>query len=111
MPLLSGTSVVVHDPDGLSLLTRADSTLWALATTQKHLESEGGTRPDTLVAAIPVPTGRRDIAVTYLFASPQTGVWGSVWLARQYAAHFGNQATVGGMLPVSCPPRSLRVTT
>ena len=103
VPLLSGTSVIVHDPDGLSLLTRADSTLWALATTQKHLESEGATRPDTLVAAIPVPTGRRDIAVTYLFASPQTGVWGSVWLARQYAAHFGNQATVGayvtGFLP------------
>src|SRR5687767_9651847 len=29
VPVLSGTTVVVHQPDGLSLLTRADSVLWA----------------------------------------------------------------------------------
>ena len=34
VPVLAGTTVVVHQPEGLSLLTRADSVLWALATTQ-----------------------------------------------------------------------------
>ena len=38
VPVLSGTTVVVHQPGGLSLLTRADSFLWALATTQDDLE-------------------------------------------------------------------------
>ena len=38
VPLLSGTTVVVHQADGLSLLTRADSLLWALATTQDTLQ-------------------------------------------------------------------------
>ena len=38
VPVLSGTTVVVYQPGGLSLLTRADSYLWALATTQDNLE-------------------------------------------------------------------------
>ena len=40
VPLLSGTTVVVHQADGLSLLTRADSLLWGLATTQDTLQSD-----------------------------------------------------------------------
>ena len=39
VPVLAGTTVVVHQPDGLSLLTRADSLLWALATTRRGVES------------------------------------------------------------------------
>ena len=31
--------MVVHQPGGLSLLTRADSVLWALATTQDVIQS------------------------------------------------------------------------
>ena len=58
IPLLSGTTVVVHQEGGLSVLTRADSFLWALATTQDTLQSGGAPKPNTIAAAIPVPTGR-----------------------------------------------------
>jgi putative drug exporter of the RND superfamily len=93
VPVQSGTTVVVHQAGGLSLLTRADATLWALATTQDAVQ-RGTSPPDTLAAAIPVPTGRSDIAVAYLFASPGTGAWGEYQLALRYAAHFNNQASV-----------------
>ncbi len=103
VPVLSGTTVVLHQPGGLSLLTRADATLWALATTQEALKAEGPIPPDRLVAAIPVPTGRDDLAVTYLYVSPGTGLWGTVLLANKYAAHFNNQpsasAYVTGFVP------------
>ena len=38
VPLLSGTTVVVHQAGGMNLLTRADSFLWGLATTQDTLQ-------------------------------------------------------------------------
>ena len=68
VPVLSGTTVVVHQPGGLSLLTRADSALWALGTTQDVLEGPQPPPPGTIQAAIPVPTGRSDTTVTYLYA-------------------------------------------
>jgi RND superfamily putative drug exporter len=105
VPLLSGTTVVVHQPDGLSLLTRADSLLWALATTQDTAEGRGQAKqraqpkqaqpkPGTIAAAIPMPTGRTDLTVTYLYVAPGTGLRDEVRLADQYAAHFRNQADV-----------------
>ena len=42
VPLLSGTTVVVHQAGGMNLLTRADSLLWALATTQDTLQAQIG---------------------------------------------------------------------
>ncbi|GAA3605662.1 MMPL family transporter [Microlunatus ginsengisoli] len=103
VPVLSGTTVVLHQPGGLSLLTRADATLWALATTQDALKADRPIPPDRLIAAIPVPTSRHDLAVTYLYVSPGTGLWGTVLLANQYAAHFNNQpsasAYVTGFVP------------
>lgn len=103
VPVLSGTTVVLHQPGGLSLLARADSTLWALATTQETLQATDPIPPDRLVAAIPVPTGRADLTVTYLYVSPGTGSWRTVMLARQYAAHFNNEpsanAYVTGFVP------------
>ena len=48
VPVISGTTVVVHQPGGLSLLTRADAVLWALATTQ-----------DVIEAPTPPPPGSR----------------------------------------------------
>ncbi|MGH3338993.1 MAG: hypothetical protein ACRDPL_09220, partial [Propionibacteriaceae bacterium] len=74
VPLLSGTTVVVHKPDGLNLLTRADSLLWGLATTQDTLESDTPPKADTIAAAIPVPTDRADVAVTYVYVAPGTGL-------------------------------------
>jgi putative drug exporter of the RND superfamily len=103
VPLVSGTTVVVHQPGGLSLLTRADSVLWALATTQRSLEAPEPPGPGQIVAAIPVPTGRSDTTVTYLYASEGTGVWHTVQLAKQYAAHFQNQPEVEAYVTGSIP--------
>ena len=94
VPLLSGTTVVVHQADGLSLLTRADSLLWGLATTQDTLQSDTPPKAGTIAAAIPVPTGRADVAVTYLYVAPGTGLRDEVQLADRYAAHFNNQPDV-----------------
>ena len=94
VPVLSGTTVVVHQADGLSLLTRADSYLWALATTQDNLEGRTPPGPDQVIAAIPVPTGRTDTTVTYLYGSEGTGIVGMARLGDQYAAHFQTQRGV-----------------
>jgi len=94
VPVLSGTTVVVHQPGGLSLLTRADSVLWALATTQDVLESPEPPPPGSIQAAIPVPTGRADTTVTYLYMSEGTGLRNTVRIANGYAAHFANQPAV-----------------
>ena len=94
VPVLSGTTVVVHQPGGLSLLTRADSVLWALATTQDVIEAPVPPPPGSLLAAIPVPTGRADTTVTYLYVTEGTGLHNTVRLANAYAAHFNNQPAV-----------------
>lgn len=94
VPVLSGTTVVVHQPDGLSLLTRADSYLWALATTQENLKGRTPPGPDQVIAAIPIPTGRADTTVTYLYGSEGTGIVGMARLGDRYAAHFQNQGSV-----------------
>ena len=92
VPVISGTSVVVHQPGGLSLLTRADSILWALATTQQATDAPPP--PGSLIAAIPIPTGRSDTTVTYLYVTEGTGLRSTVELANAYAAHFNNQQQV-----------------
>jgi len=94
VPLLSGTTVVVHQAGGMNLLTRADSLLWALATTQDTLRSGNPPEADTVAAAIPVPTDRSDLTVTYLYVAPGTGLRDEVQLADRYAAHFKNQPAV-----------------
>lgn len=94
VPVLSGTTVVVHQPDGLSLLTRADSYLWALATTQQNLQGRTPPGPDQVIAAIPVPTGRADTTVTYLYGSEGTGIVGMARIGDRYASHFQNQRSV-----------------
>jgi RND superfamily putative drug exporter len=94
VPVLSGTTVVVHQPGGLSLLTRADSVLWALATTQDKVEGRVPEAPGHLAAAIPVPTGTAELTVTYLYVSDGTGLQNTVRLAERYAEHFHNQPLV-----------------
>lgn len=94
VPVISGTTVVVHQPDGLSLLTRADSYLWALATTQENLEGRTPPGPDQVAAAIPIPTGRDDTTVTYLYGSEGTGIVGMARLGDRYASHFQTQGGV-----------------
>lgn len=94
VPVVSGTTVVVHQPDGLSLLTRADSYLWALGTTQQSLLGRTPPGPDQVAAAIPVPTGRADTTVTFLYGSEGTGIVGMARLGDRYAAHFQTQRGV-----------------
>jgi putative drug exporter of the RND superfamily len=109
VPLLSGTTVVVHQADGLSLLTRADSVLWALATTQDTLQASTPPKPGTIAAAIPVPTGRADVTVTYLYVAPGTGLRDEVQLADRYAAHFNNQADVSSYVTGFVPAQVAQI--
>lgn len=103
VPVLSDTAVVVHDPGGLSVLTRADVTLWALAHTQAYLDGEVPGERGQIFGAVPLPTTGSDTAVAYLYVSPYTSLAQTVALGRQYAAHFddvpGVQAYVTGVLP------------
>jgi RND superfamily putative drug exporter len=94
VPVLSDTSVVVHDPDGLSPLTQADVALWALVHTQPSLRGEAPTGRGRIVAAVPIPTSTPETAVTYLYVTSGTTLRQTVALAEEYAAHFENQATV-----------------
>jgi putative drug exporter of the RND superfamily len=109
VPLLSGTTVVVHQADGLTLLTRADSVLWALATTQDTLQAGTPPKPGTIAAAIPVPTGRTDVTVTYLYVAPGTGLRDEVQLADRYAAHFKNQPDVGAYVTGFVPAQVAQI--
>jgi RND superfamily putative drug exporter len=105
VPVLSGTTLVLHQPGGLSLLTRADSVLWALATTQNNIEDGEPPVPGQIIAAIPVPTGVTDTTATYLYVSEGTGLFNTVRLAEQYGAHFDNQPAartyVTGFVPAT----------
>lgn len=91
VPVLSGTSVVLHQDGGLSRLARADSYLWAASTTQAAIDDPPPPGPGSIVAAIPIPTGIPSTTVTYLFLSEGTGISPSSFIARDYAAHFNNQ--------------------
>ncbi|WP_254791040.1 MMPL family transporter [Blastococcus tunisiensis] len=103
VPVLSDTSVVVHDPGGLDPLTRADSTLWALAHTQAYLDGRVPPGRGQIIGAVPLPTASPDTAVSYLYISPYTSLEKRVALSQQYAAHFSNQpgveTYVTGVLP------------
>lgn len=94
VPVLSETTVVVHDPEGLDPLTRADVALWALAHTQATLEGTVSPSGEQVVAAVPIPTSAPDTAVTYLYVTQGTSLAEATSLARQYASHFDNQASV-----------------
>ncbi len=94
VPVLSDTSVVVHDPDGLSNLTRADVALWALTNTQAFLDGVVPDRDGVLVAAVPVPTATATTLVTYLYVTPGTSLKRTNAIAQEYAAHFRNQPSV-----------------
>ncbi|MBY3555808.1 MMPL family transporter [Modestobacter lapidis] len=94
VPVLSETSVVVHDPNGLSVLTRADVALWALTHTQAYLRDAVPPGRGQIVAAVPVPTSTPETAVTYLYVSNYTSLARTRQLAQEYAAHFHNQSSV-----------------
>ncbi|HEY5149450.1 MAG TPA: MMPL family transporter, partial [Mycobacterium sp.] len=94
VPVLSETTVVVHDPNGLSALTRADVALWALSFVQASQQGLVPPGSGRIVAAVPVPTSTPNTAVTYLYVSPGTLLTPTVALAQQYAAHFHNQSSV-----------------
>jgi putative drug exporter of the RND superfamily len=102
VPVVSQTSVVVHDPDGLAVLTRADVVLWALTHVQATLDGDVPAGGGHVLAAVPIPTASPQTAATYLYTTPGTSLGGSVEVAREYAAHFdqpGVRTYVTGLLP------------
>ncbi|CCG05325.1 MMPL family transporter [Blastococcus saxobsidens] len=105
VPVLSQTAVVVHDPGGLSALTRADIALWALQHTQATLRGEAPTADGRIVAAVPLPTATPETAVTYLYTTGGTSLADATALARQYAAHFENQPDVDAYVTGITPAR------
>ncbi|MGI8680870.1 MAG: MMPL family transporter [Mycobacteriales bacterium] len=94
VPVLSETTVVVHDPGGLSLLTRADVNLWAFSHVQSYVRGTVPPGQGQIIAAVPVPTSTAQTAVTYLYVSSGTSLRRTTELAQQYAAHFHNQRGV-----------------
>jgi RND superfamily putative drug exporter len=105
VPVLSETSVVVHDPGGLDPLTRADVALWALAHTQAYLAGDVPPTGEQIVAAVPIPTSTPETAVTYLYVTRATSLAEATSLARQYASHFQNQASVQTYVTGMTPAR------
>jgi RND superfamily putative drug exporter len=105
VPVLSETAVVVHDAGGLSALTRADVALWAAQHTQASLRGEASSADGTILAAVPVPTSNADTSVTYLYVTGGTSLTDSTALARQYASHFRNQASVEAYVVGIAPAR------
>ncbi len=94
IPVLSETSVVVHNPAGLDPLTRADVVLWALSFVQASQQGRVPDERNQILAAVPVPTATPQTAVTYLYFSGGTLLSPAVELAEQYASHFHNQDSV-----------------
>ena len=103
VPVLSDTTVVVHDPGGLSVATRAEVALQAFLQTRAYLRGEVPERRGEILGAVPVPTTTEETAVTYLYISPYTSLEKSAALAREYAAQFedrpGVEAYVTGVVP------------
>lgn len=102
VPVLAETAVVVHEPGGLGVLTRADAVLWALAHAQAYVQGRVPQGPGHILAAVPVPTATPDTVVTYLYLSPGTSSHQVPVLARRYADHFdqpGVQTYVTGIVP------------
>ena len=94
VPVVSQVAVVVHDPAGLTILTQADVALWALTFVQAADEGRIAPGPGQIIGAVPVPSVTPEIAVTYLYFSPDTSSEQVVALATVYADHFSNQASV-----------------
>ncbi len=109
VPVISGTTVVLHDPDGLDPLTRAHSVVRALAVlqaSQEEADARGGELPrNRVLAAVPVPLVSGDTAVTYLFMSEGSSLRGSTDAGTRYGDHFtetdlpGLQTAVTGFVP------------
>ena len=94
VPVVSQAAVVVHDPAGLTILTQADVALWALTFVQAADEGRIAPGPGQIIGAVPVPSVTPEIAVTYLYFSPDTSSEQVVALATVYADHFSNQGSV-----------------
>ena len=94
VPVSSQVAVVVHDPADLTLLTQADVALWALSFVKATQDGRTPPGPGQIVGAVPIPAVTPNTAVTYLYTSPGTSPEDTVALARAYAEHFANQASV-----------------
>ncbi|WP_139173661.1 hypothetical protein [Geodermatophilus telluris] len=94
VPVLSETTVAVHDPQGLDPLTWADVALWALAHSLATLQRGVSPTGEQVLAAVPVPTSSPETAVTFLYVTHGTSLAEATSLTRQYAGPFDNHASV-----------------
>ncbi len=105
VPVVSGTAVVLHDPDGLAPLTRAHAVVRALAVLQEAQADDAAARRNQVVAAVPIPLVSADTSVTYLFLSDGSSLRGSTNAALRYGQHFqttdvpGLTTAVTGFVP------------
>lgn len=110
LPLLNETSVVIHDPGGLSPIARADAVSWALSLDQRTTKDSATSAVPRIAGALPVPLLKNDTVITYLYiedASPAQ----EVALAHRYAQHFtafpGVQTFVTGLVPAQAAQHDL----
>lgn len=106
VPVLSGTTVVVHAPGGLTAESRAILIAQAYRATRPTLDDGPATKPGSILAAVPVPLVADDTAVNYLFLSPGTSIWKTQSLANAYARQVraaipqrGVEVTITGFVP------------
>ena len=94
VPVLSGTTVVLHAPDGLTAASRIAAARQAFDASKDALEGDPATTPGHILAAVPVPLLEPDTQATYLFFSPGTTIWTTTHLAHLYASslHRATQA-------------------
>lgn len=106
VPVLSGTTVVVHARDGLTPRTRAVLALHAYQATRPTLQNGPTAKPGQVLAVVPVPLVARDVGVNYVFLSPGTSIWKTMSLARSYVRDLRTdirqshvEVTITGFVP------------
>lgn len=110
LPLLNQTSVVIHEPGGLTPTVRSDAMAWALSFDQRRSNGSTSSIGPHIAGALPAPILRRNTMVTYLYvenASPEQ----EAALAHRYARHFaafpGVQTFVTGLAPAQVAQHDL----
>lgn len=112
LPLLSRTSVVLRDPQGLSLADQAHVVAVAARTLGGRLadfpEIAAAVPMTNIAGLVPSASERGTTAVVYLFFFPDTSGGDRAAVAQEYA-HAFFQAPTGGTLSITGPFAALQV--
>jgi RND superfamily putative drug exporter len=104
IPVITGTVVVLHNPQGLPPMDEAAVALRALDVDIRLATATGPARTDRVLGALPIIAPKdRTTALTYLYFAPGTDIYTQRDLARRYARHFahdrGAHTYVTGLVP------------